>query len=974
MARVSVDDGQDARGWPESESIEGSDVSASKRLSLNEIRARVAKFAVDYKDVKTEKQHTSDFWKAFMRCYGVEDSYLHGVTFEYPATRSDTGKIGYIDVFMPGVYLIEQKTDGKIVRPKGSEQSNAEKQANDYLTGGTITDAQMPRWVVTSDFTRIQITDLAVSRRSPVRTKTILTQDLAEHVETFLFLTGEDTGALIAEEQAEASVLAARLMGDLYATLTGDDDTGPDVENPEDEDAKSMEASVLLTRLLFMMFADDAQLWTKGMFERFIKSRTSQDGSDLGQQLTTLFSVLDTPEPRDKRMDDDFKAFPYVNGDLFDQAALKVTWFDSSMRDALLQACAFDWSRISPAVFGSLFQTIKSKEARRGDGEHYTSEANILRVLGPMFLDDMRKRLDAANTKPQLTALHEELKTFRYFDPACGCGNFLIVAYREMRAFELDLLVKLRTKQGDEDALIMDPSDMLHVRLDQFFGIELNWWPAKIAETAMYLVDHQANRLMEKTLGYTPNRLPIEIAANIHHENALRVDWSEVVLPQPGTNTFLFGNPPFHGHSRLSDEQKADNRAIFKTIDTLGVATGRLDFVACWYVNAWHFLKTNKGQAAFVSTNSITQGEQARALGPLFDSHGFQIDFAHRTFAWTSEATNQAVVHVIIIGFSKKGSRVGKRTIFEYPDLKGAPVRRSADNISIYLAEGENVVMPKRRDSLVPGLPHFTKGFQPTDGGNLIVEPEDLLDVLEDPVAAKYLRVFMQGKQLMQGSTRHCLWLVDASPSDLKSSPVLQKRLEGTRLSRLASPTASVRDAAAIPAQFTQIRQPVAEYFALPEVSSEHRDYVPGAYLDPSIIAGNKLLTMTSPPKWVVGYLQAALFRAWVEMVSGRMKSDISLAPALVYFNFPFQQPEGKSLDDIEGTHDQLFEVRSKYGEIPLGTLYDRLAMPADLLKVHRTLDRLLDGLYGLKSPTEGERLAALLRAYERLNSPLRTT
>lgn len=636
--------------------------ATTKRLSLNEIRTRVAKFVVDYKDVKNEKQHTGDFWKAFMRCYGVEDSFLHGVTFEYPAKRSDTGGIGYIDVFMPGRYLIEQKTDGKIKRPKSGGESNAEQQASAYLTGGTITPAQMPRWVITSDFATIQVTDLSVSRKSPMRTKTIRATDLIDHVEMFLFLTGQDTDVLIAEEQAEASVAAARLMGDLYAALTGDADTeGTEIKDPEEEDAATMEASILLTRLLFLMFGDDAGLWKSGLFLDFIETRTAVDGSDLGPQLTALFNVLDTPEPRDKRIDEALREFPHVNGALFAHDDTKMMWFDKPMRDALIEACKFDWSRISPAVFGSLFQTVKSKAARRFDGEHYTSEANILKILRPMFLDGFRARLEAANTKPLLEALHEELRNYRYVDPACGCGNFLIVAYREMRALELDLLVKLQTMRKKDLELILDPSDLLNVRLDQFSGIELNWWPAKIAETAMFLVDHQANQQMAKTLGYTPNRLPIKIAANIHHTNALLADWDSI-LPGTGVQVFMFGNPPFLARKRTTAAQKAELASAW------GVAnTGHLDFVTAWHAKALSYLSSRNGEFGFVTTNSISQGEPVADLFPRIWEAGWRIKFAHRTFAWDSEsaAKDKAAVHCVIIGFTRDPKT--KPRLFNYP-------------------------------------------------------------------------------------------------------------------------------------------------------------------------------------------------------------------------------------------------------------------------------------------------------------------
>jgi hypothetical protein len=414
----------------------------------------------------------------------------------------------------------------------------------------------------------------AKPRADPTRTARVRTAELVDHVETFLFLTGIDAEPIIRADQAEASIKAARLMGELFTALTGDADT-ESREDPGAEDEATLDASILLTHLLFLMFGDDAGLWEAGLFHRFILERTAADGTDLKGQLEGLFEALDTPETaRDKRMDETVARFPYVNGTLFKRGMLKVPWFDAAMRNALLRACEFDWSRISPAVFGSLFQTVHSKEARDAGGEHYTSEENILKTLRPLFLDDLRKQLDHANTKPQLEALHAQLRDIRYVDPACGCGNFLIVAYREMRQLELDLLAKLRTKRGVGDELLLDPTHMLNITLDQFTGLEIKWWPAKIAETAMFLVDHQANRRMADTLGLSPRWLPIEIAASIIHTNALTTDWANL-LPDPGPTIYVFGNPPFMGDNARQGDQLQELQAVWGAEKTLS----RMDYV-----------------------------------------------------------------------------------------------------------------------------------------------------------------------------------------------------------------------------------------------------------------------------------------------------------------------------------------------------------------------------------------------------------
>ena len=918
---------------------------STKRLSLNEIRTRVAKFVVDYKDAKAEKQNTSDFWKAFMRCYGVEDSYLQGVTFEYPARRSDTGGLGYVDVFLPGQYLIEQKSEGRISRPKLGQPSNAEAQAHAYLTGGDITPAQMPRWVITSDFATIQVTDLSEPRKSLRRTVTIDTRDLIDHVEAFLFLAGDDPDAMLAEEQAGASVAAARLMGDLYAAMTGDDDTDSSVvQSAEDEDAATMEASILLTRLLFLMFGDDAGLWKRGLFQSFIETRTAKDGSDLGAQLAALFDVLNRPEgARDKRMDEALREFPYVNGALY-AGGSKMMWFDKPMRDALVAACHFDWSRISPAVFGSLFQTVKSKVARRSDGEHYTSEANILKVLRPLFLDDLRSRLNSADTKPALEKLHAEMKALRYVDPACGCGNFLVVAYREMRAIELDLLAKLQGLRGKGDDLIMDPSDMLNVRLDQFYGIELNWWPAKIAETAMFLVDHQANQRMSKTLGLTPLRLPIEISARIHHANALTTDWPGI-LPSDGERVFVFGNPPFLGRAQRSDEQKRE------LLDCWGIKrAGHLDFVTAWHAKSLSYLKGRIGDFAFVTTNSITQGEPVAELFPRIEMEGWRIKFAHRTFQWDSEASakDKAAVHCVIIGFSRDAQ--AKPRLFDYATPRSDPfeVPVPTGELNGYLIEAPRVYVERRKGAPVsPELPQVGYGSMPNDGGFLIVEPDAVDAVRADPVASKYLRRFVGADELIHNKERWCLWLVDLDPSDVGRSSLLKARLEAVRDARLASKNPDTWPHAKTPHLFWFINQPSVPYLCMPQVFSESRIYATAERLPADVIASNKVYTCPDPDGFAFGIISSSMFMAWQRAIGGKLKSDMNFSGTGAWNNLPLPAVTPALRRAIVEAGTGVLVARERFPARSLADHYNPLAMDQALVQAHDALDKVVDKAFG---------------------------
>lgn len=938
----------------------------AKALSLNEIRSRVATFAVAYRDVTKEKQHSGDFWRAFMRCYGVEDSYLNGVTFEYPARRSDTGGQGFIDVFLPGKFLVEQKSEGKVKTPKGAERSNAEQQADAYLTGGDITPSQMPRWVVTSDFTTLQVTDRSEATRSPVRTKTIATADLVDHVELFLFLTGRDTDALIAQEQAEASVAAARLMGNLYATLTGDADTDP--ADDENEDDATMQASVLLTRLLFLMFGDDAGLWERDLFRRFVEQRTTADGSDLGAQLGALFEVLDTPEPRSKRMDEALRAFPYVNGALFKDDGAKTLWFDKAMRDALIEACRFDWSRISPAVFGSLFQTVKKKESRRAAGEHYTSESNILKVLRPMFLDDLRARLDAANTKPALERLHAEFRDIRYVDPACGCGNFLIVAYREMRAIELDLLVKLRTLQGLDSALMLDPSQMLNVLLDQFFGIELHWWPAKIAETAMFLVDHQANQRMEKTLGYTPERLPIDIAANIHHANALTTDW-ETILPGKGPRVLVFGNPPFAGDHTRNEDQLAELQAAWGTEKQLS----RLDFVTSWHAKALTYFPGKAGEFAYVTTNSIVQGDPVHRLFDPIYAAGWHVRFAHRTFAWDSESASKdkAAVHCVIVGFTRDPN--AKSRLFDYAGIRAEPVEVPVKRVNCYLFDGPDISVPKRTESgkLSGDLPNVAKGSMPTDNSEFVIASAEMRAmVMADLVAAKYVREYVGASELIKGRPRWCLWLKDMNPADIDKSAILKGRVTAVREFRRKSKAATTRD---YPHHhlFRQFGQPTVPYLAIPEVFSDTRRYATVRRLDASVIASNKIYVCPDPDGFAFAVISSSMFITWQKTIGGRLKSDPSFSSTIVWNNLPLPPVPPALRAQIVEAGQAVLVARALHPDRTLAQHYQALGMSPDVVKAHQALDRLVDKAFAAPrgTRTEADRQAVLFARYEELTA-----
>lgn len=906
-------------------------------ISINEMRERAARFVNEWKGETYERGESQSFWNDWFQVFGIPRRSV--AKFEHYVERLSGGH-GFIDLFWPGYLIVEQKSARK-------DLVGAEGQAFDYLFG--LKHAEMPRIVISSDFERFIVRDLESGA-----TYAFALEEFPERVEMFAWIAGHERRCF--EHEDEVNVKAAELMGRLYDLL---DDSG----------YGGHELRTLLVRLLFILFADDTGIWEHNLFADYLLNQTAEDGRDTGMHLGQLFQVLNTPEDRRQTsLDASLALFPYINGDLFAEQ-ISLPSFDSRMRTRLADACRFDWKAISPAVFGSMFQSVMNREERRNLGAHYTREQNILKLIGPLFLDELRVEFAEASSVKALEKLHERLATMSLLDPACGCGNFLIVSYREIRRLELDIMRRIRDLKGKHYQLTSDIDYVRKVKVSQFHGIELEEFPARIAETAMYLMDHLMNVELEREFGIWTPEFPIEVSAHIEQGNAIRLDWN-LVLPARECS-FVLGNPPFGGMAFMAEEQQEDNETAFGGINSKGLRTGRLDYVACWYAAAMKYMAGTKIRAAFVSTNSITQGEQARTLGPLLERNGFEIDFAHRTFKWSSEAPGAAQVHVVIVGFSEGGQAKAK-LIFDVPKGNTDPTAVAVKAINSYL-EGHAVTPSKRYEPWLSGLPRASKGSQPTDGGYLIVEPEDYERVAGDSIARKYLRPFRQSTEMLYDKPRWCLWLADAQPSDIRESSVLRSRLALVSAARLKSKTASVREQAATPALFTQIRQPRCRYLALPEVSTVNRDFIPGRYYDPDVIAGNKLILWPDAPLWLFGYLQSSAFMSWVTAFSGRMKSDFMIAPSTVYFTFPFIMPAGPQLQAVEQRAQAVLDTRDAHPGQTLADLYDRLAMPSDLRAAHLELDAAIERLYGLKKPTPAERLTRLLAEYQRLSAPLTT-
>lgn len=918
-------------------------------LSLNEVRTRAAGFVRAWTDSPgAERQDAHGFVMELLAVYGV--TAVRAAYYEKRVKRAATGTQGYIDALIPGVALIEMKSAGK-------DLAAAERQALDYVAG--LSQAESPRYVLTSDFRRFRLLDLLDVDGQPVEWELA---DFPANADRLDFFAGYQATPATRAEQEAASVKAARLMASLYESL-------------ESEGLAEHDASVFLVRTLFCLYADDAGVWTRDLFFSYVHDRTSEDGTDLGMRLAMLYQALAKPlDKRQGREDEYVSRFPYVNGELFAEQ-VEIPAFDATGRERLLECCLFNWSAISPAVFGSLFQAVKSKEARRTLGEHYTTERNILRLIGPMFLDDLRARFERdRNEAPKLRGLLRELSDMRFLDPACGCGNFLVVAYRELRALNLDVLVRLQELQTTSSggrttsssyfpSLMFDVSD-LAVRVDSFHGIEIEEWPARIAATALHLADHQANQAMFDALGMGPETLPLTKIDTIHVANALRTDWPEIL--EPTDDLFVMGNPPFLGHATRDEEQARELRDVWKREDI-----GRLDYVTGWYAKVLDlFTHTGySGEFAFVSTSSITQGEPVPALfGPVFRA-GWRIKFAHRTFAWTSEAPGAAAVHCVILGFDRR-QRLTAR-IFDYENLRGeATTASDVRTVNGYLAEGPNVLVEQRREPLASDLPSLTMGNMARDSGNLIVEPEDYDTAMGDPVAAKYVRRFVGSRELIHAEKRWCLWLTDLDPAEIRRSPVLRQRLEAVRKFRSDSRASSTRQMADTPHLFGQRSHIDVPHLVVPKVSSETRRFVPCAHFGPETIASDLVFVAEDPHGLAFAVASSSSLRTWLGTVGGRLESRLRLTNTIVWNTFPLPTLADAQREAIIAGGQAVLDARSLHPERSLADHYNPLAMAPELLKAHAALDRAVDAALGLKGTvTDDQRRSRLFALYEELTA-----
>ncbi len=790
------------------------------------------------------------------------------------------------------------------------------------------------------------------------------------------------------------NIKAVEILGDLHDALAAGGYTGHDLER-------------FLVRILFCLFADDTGLFEPDSFKLYIENRTAPDGSDLGLHLAQLFEVLNTPiKNRQANLDDMLAAFPHVNGELFKER-LAFASFNRAMRDALLRCTEFDWSAISPAIFGSLFQGVMDPKERRQIGGHYTSERDILKVVNALFMDDLRAEFTKARrSKALLKQFHRKLGTLSFFDPACGCGNFLVITYRELRLLEIDVLKALFGKEVQQE---LDIQALSKVDVDAFTGIEIQEWPARIAEVAMWLMDHQMNVRLSEAFGLYFSRLPLRKAANIVLGNALRLDW-KTILP-PDQCSYVLGNPPFVGKQFQEAAQKTDMKLIWGKVNGAGV----LDYVTCWYAKAADYIQGSAICVGFVSTNSISQGEQVGVLWSALFQRGVNIHFAYRTFAWASEARGKAHVHVVIIGFGCF-NLMGKR-IYECDGDK--ITCEEVRNISPYLLEGNDVVVMPRNKPLC-SVPEMIFGSMPNDGGNLLLSDQEKTDLVNsEPQASRWIRPFLGSQEFINSERRWCLWLEEVEPRELRGMPQVLKRVEAVRKVRSESVRETTRKLAALPTLFGENRQPKSDYLLVPSVSSERRPFIPIGYLTSNVIASNLVNIIPDATLYHFGILTSTMHMAWVRQVCGRLKSDYRYSVKLVYNNFPWPRLEvggrtdkawplsvrethinflmtpydagipqetlppkvvsksglgrdAKKVAAVEAKAQAVLDARARYPLSTLADLYDPLTMPADLVKAHADLDRAVDRCYRPQPFTsERQRVEFLFALYESYTAPL---
>ena len=931
----------------------------AEETSMTDIQQRAAakKFVEYWSTRGDEKQETALFWIDLLQnVYGVEDASKF-IQFEVPVQLDHTS---FIDGFIPETrVLIEQKSadvdlkrgakqsDGSILTPYG--------QARRYA--GYLPHNQNPRWIVVCNFREFHIHDMNRPNDEP---EIVLLSDLEKEYSRLQFLV--DTGDTNIKKEMEVSLQAGEIVGVLYDALL------KQYKDPESaETLKSLNA--LCVRLVFCLYAEDAGIFGGGhkMFQNYLRNHAGE----ARRALIDLFKVLDTkPEERDPYMDDDLAAFPYVNGGLFADESVVIPRLDEEIVDLIVHKASedFNWSEISPTIFGAVFESTLNPETRRSGVMHYTSIENIHKVINPLFLDGLKAELaeireiavDKTRTA-RLKAFQTKLAGLTFLDPACGSGNFLTETYLSLRRLEnkvLALLVEAARKQVTGQIMLGGGGDMnpIQVSIGQFYGIEINDFAVTVARTALWIAESQMMKETEDVVHMPLDFLPLRSYANIIEGNALRLDW-ESVIPQYKLN-YITGHPPFVGARLMGSEQKDDVTAIFEGWKN----AGNLDYVCCWYKKAADFMAGTAIRSALVSTNSVSQGESVANLWkPLFEG-GVHIDFAHRTFRWDSEAKIKAHVHCVIIGFSVATNAAPKV-------LYTSDRSQIVHNINGYLLDAENVFVESRSKPLC-NIPEIGIGNKPIDGGNYLFTKEEMDEFLQkEPAAKAYFKPWYGSQEFINRCPRYCLWLGDCPPNELRKMPECIKRVEAVRQLRLASKSAGTRKLADTPTRFHVENMPSGTYVVIPEVSSERRKYVPMGFMTPDILCSNLVKIVPNATLYHFGVLTSNVHMAWMRAVCGRLKSDYRYSKDIVYNNFPWPTPTDEQKVKIEQTAQAILDARALYPDSSLADLYDEVTMPKELRRAHQQNDRTIWEAYGKAWDIKSESgcVAELMRMYQRL-------
>ena len=929
-------------------------------MNDTEQRAAAKQFAQDWQGRGDEKQETQAFWLALLqKIFGVEEpekyiSFEQRVEVDDPKTGKSTTK--FIDGYIPQTrVLIEQKGQDVDLR-KGYRQSDGSllspyQQARRY--GGYMAQSEQPRWIIVCNFREFHIHDMNRPNDEP---EVLDLADLEKEYHRLQFII--DTTSDHIKKEMDISLKAGELVGVLYDALL------EQYQDPNDpETLKSLNA--LCVRLVFCLYAEDAGIFGRHlMFHDYLSAHERE----ARRALIDLFRVLDQkPEERDPYMDDDLAAFPYVNGGLFSDENIIIPRLNEEIVSLILRRASedFDWSAISPTIFGAVFESTLNPETRRSGGMHYTSIENIHKVIDPLFLDGLKAELEEIRKIPvertrkqKLEAFQQKLAGLTFLDPACGSGNFLTETYLSLRRLENKVLALLH-----HDQIVFDMGNPIKVSIGQFYGIEINDFAVTVAKTALWIAESQMMKETEDVVHMSLDFLPLKSYANIIEGNALRLDW-ESVVPKHKLN-YIMGNPPFVGYSLQSKEQKEDILSIY--IDEKGKpykTAGKIDYVAGWYFKATQLIQGTDIRTAFVSTNSITQGEQVSGVWkPLYDRFGIHIDFAHRTFCWDSEASLKAHVHCVIVGFSS-APNPAPRVIYS------SDRAQVAENINAYLTDAPIVFIEARTKPLC-NVPILQNGGKPTEGGFLILSKEEKDDLLsEEPQSEVFIRPYMMGKDFIARKPRYCLWMVGANPSLINQCPLVRKRIEQVREYRLASPKAATQKKAETPMLFDEVRECMTDYVAIPKVSSENRRYIPMEYLKSEVIPGDSIFMIPNTGLYHFGILTSNVHMAWMRAVCGRLKSDYRYSNTVVYNNFPWPAPTDAQKAKIEQTAQAILDARALYPEASLADLYDELTMPPELRTAHQQNDRAVMQVYGfsVRDMTESSCVAALMKMYQQLN------